>query len=113
MLKLIITIALYVIAFAFATGSLFAQGSIAHIADGAGWKTIFILTNLTGSPVKPQVSFWGDDGKPLALPMSNGIGTLSSFVLPAGLPPYVWHGGGRNRWHQRCGESRFCHTDGT
>jgi hypothetical protein len=55
-------------------------GSIAHLASGGGWTTTFFLVNAGTSPAQATVSFFGDNGAPLALPVSfpQGTGTASS-----------------------------------
>ena len=44
-------------------------GSIAHIAAGGGWLTTFVLVNTGVSAASAQLSFFGDSGAPLALPL--------------------------------------------
>ena len=65
-------------------------GSIAHLASGNGWKTTFVLVNTGSGAAQANLKFYGDDGKPLILPLSfpqTGSSTTDSSVdrpLPAG-----------------------------
>lgn len=45
-------------------------GSLPHVASGGGWKTTFTITNTGSNVVNIRLDFWGNDGKPLSLPMS-------------------------------------------
>jgi hypothetical protein len=64
-------------------------GAIAHIASGGGWQTTFTLVN-TGSAATVNLSFFGDDGAPVPLPLSfpqtNTTSTANnvSQSIPAG-----------------------------
>lgn len=51
---------------------------ISHIADGGGWQSAFIITNLTGRPVPYAVSFTQTDGMPLNV---SGIGNFAAATL--------------------------------
>lgn len=42
-----------------------------QIADGGGWQTTFTLTNRTPNPAPYTLSFWGDGGGALALPIAG------------------------------------------
>ena len=53
---------------------------ISQIADGGGWQTGFILTNLTDRPAPYAISFFQDDGTPFAI---GGIGSFTSGSVPA------------------------------
>jgi hypothetical protein len=44
-----------------------AAKAISQIADGAGWKTTFILANSDTVPASFTLNFWKGDGSPLAL----------------------------------------------
>jgi hypothetical protein len=60
--------------------SLYAQdGIVAQVADGGGWKTVFMLTNVTGVRHRAGISFWNSGGAPLELPMTN-------VADPSGVP---------------------------
>ena len=45
------------------------SSSASQIASGAGWKTTLTIVNLSGGPNSLNVSFRGDDGSPLILPL--------------------------------------------
>lgn len=51
---------------------------ISHIADGAGWQSGFIITNLTDRPVPYAVAFTQTDGTPLNV---SGIGSFAAATL--------------------------------
>ncbi len=53
---------------------------LSQIADGGGWVTSLLLTNLTDGPVAFTVSFFADTGTPVSI---SGIGTTVSSVVPA------------------------------
>jgi hypothetical protein len=56
---------------------------IPQIVDGGGWKTRFIITNTTQTPVTYTFQFWSQNGSALALPILNGTaGVLSGTVAP-------------------------------
>jgi hypothetical protein len=58
---------------------------IPQIADGAGWKTRFAITNTDQVPVTFNFQFWGQDGSALAFPVLNGTpGVLSGTLQPGG-----------------------------
>jgi hypothetical protein len=50
-----------------------------QLATGGGWKTSFTLSNLVDTAQKAKLTFWGDDGAPLEVPMA--------FSPESGLPP--------------------------
>jgi|SRR5579864_5468367 len=60
---------------------------IPQVVDGAGWKTTFKLVNLENHAVSFSLSFIGDDGFPLSLPIldsaviNGGNFTSISFTL--------------------------------
>jgi hypothetical protein len=61
--------------------------NLSQIADGGGWKTTFILTNMDTSPAGFTLNFWRDDGTPFPLEFDNIIGGASaSFegTIPVG-----------------------------
>jgi hypothetical protein len=45
------------------------SSSISQIASGAGWKTALTIINFSAGPNSLTVSFHGDDGSPLILPL--------------------------------------------
>jgi hypothetical protein len=45
------------------------SSSVGQIASGAGWKTTLTIINLSAGPNSLTVSFHGDDGSPLILPL--------------------------------------------
>ena len=58
----------------------------AHVVDGGTWKTTFVLTNLTGTATPYLLGFFGNDGRPLTLPIV-GIGNtaaVSGTIAPYG-----------------------------
>ena len=54
----------------FSGSALANAGAMAHLAAGGGWKTIYTLANTGSTPGEAKLSFFGDDGKPLALAVS-------------------------------------------
>jgi hypothetical protein len=55
--------------------------TIAHIADGGGWRSIIILVNTDVVPASYTVNLWNDAGGPYSLPLVSG--SLSGS-LPVG-----------------------------
>ena len=66
------------------------QGSFAQIAFGGSWQTTFTLINMDStSPAGGSLSFFGDDGSPLNVPVNvpgqSVVSTSSyTFTIPAG-----------------------------
>jgi hypothetical protein len=59
------------------------SGSIAHIASGDGWESTFVLFNTQNVTGQAQLSFFGNNGNPLLLPLSfpqNGTASTASSV---------------------------------
>lgn len=73
------------------SGSAPPAGTFAQVASGGGWKTSFTLLNLLPAASGANLTFWNDDGTPLALPLtfSQGLGVApttnssTDFVIPA------------------------------
>ncbi len=67
-----------------------AGGAMAHVASGGGWQTLFTLVNTGPVSANATLSFSGDDGSALSLPLSfpqtGKAATESSFTqaIPAG-----------------------------
>jgi len=67
-----------------------AGGTMAHVASGGGWQTVFTLVNTGTTSANLMLSFFGDDGTPVSLPLSfpqSGAMVTQSSVsraLPAG-----------------------------
>src|SRR5439155_200502 len=58
---------------------------VSHIADGARWKTTFILVNTDSVPAPFTVKFWKDDGSPFTLKLGDGSSVASvSDTIPVG-----------------------------
>jgi hypothetical protein len=60
-----------------------SSGSFAQIASGGGWKTTLTLVNSGATRVTGVVSFYGDSGSPLTLPLTfpqSGTTATSSFT---------------------------------
>jgi hypothetical protein len=57
---------------------------LAQVADGAGWKTSFAFVNLDSAAMNFTMRFWGQDGQPLAMPLSNGSTGEITATIPAG-----------------------------
>lgn len=54
-------------------------GSLAHITYNGGWETTITLVNTGTAQATPTLSFYGDDGTPLAVPLSYPqTGTVSN-----------------------------------
>jgi hypothetical protein len=51
------------------TNAAAGSGSMAHVASGGGWQTTFTLVNAGLSSVEAQLSFFDNNGSPLALPL--------------------------------------------
>ncbi len=59
-------------------------GSMAHVASGGTWQTIFTLVNMGTSSGNAELSFFDDNGGPLVLPllvMEGGTNTDESQIL--------------------------------
>jgi hypothetical protein len=73
------------------SGSLPPSGMFAQVASGGGWKTSFTLLNLLPGASGASLTFWNDDGTPLALPLTFSpelgllptTGASTDFVIPA------------------------------
>lgn len=63
----------------------FAAGKMnfAHIADGGGYKTTFLLTNPGSVATTVQVVFYGDSGQPLSLTIGSTTASTFTYNLPA------------------------------
>jgi hypothetical protein len=67
-----------------------AGGTMAHVASGGGWQTLFTLVNTGTTPANLTLSFFADDGSPVSLPLSfpqsGAVATQSSVsrAIPAG-----------------------------
>jgi len=65
-------------------------GTMAHVASGGGWQTLFTLVNTGATSANLTLSFFAEDGSPLSLPLSfpqsGAMATQSSVsrALPAG-----------------------------
>ncbi len=65
-------------------------GAMAHIASGAGWQTTFTLVNTGPTAATASLSFFGDAGSAISLPLSfpqTGTASLANNVnqsIPAG-----------------------------
>lgn len=68
------------------------QGSFAQIAYGGGWQTTFTLLNQSDTHLASvTLSFFGDDGSPLNVPIQDA-GTSASYtfsIVPGGLQSVV------------------------
>jgi hypothetical protein len=64
-----------------------AAKTIPHIADGASWKTTFLLVSTDTQPAQFVLSFWHDDGTAFAVPLATGSTTtsVSGTILPGEL----------------------------
>ena len=58
--------------------------TIAQIADGADWQTLFQVVNIDQVPVSYSFQFWDDNGNPLLLPFSSGPAGIFGGTLDAG-----------------------------
>ena len=54
-----------------ANSSMPSVGAFAHIASGGGWKTSFVVVNLSASAAPVRLQFWAEDGTTLNLPYSS------------------------------------------
>jgi len=58
---------------------------ISHIANGARWKTTFILVNTYSAPAPFTVNFWKDDGSPFTVTLVDGRSLASvTDTIPVG-----------------------------
>jgi hypothetical protein len=58
-------------------------GSIAHVASGGGWQTIFTLANIGTSSGQAKLSFFDNNGNPMSLPLTfedSGAKTTTSVL---------------------------------
>jgi hypothetical protein len=53
-------------------------GLMAHLASSNGWQTTFVLVNTSASAAQAQLNFYGDNGIPLALPLTFPQGTIAA-----------------------------------
>ena len=56
-----------------------SAGYIAHIADGADWKTTITVVNLLSVRQTVTLSFWDDNGQKWALPIAGGVSVEQKF----------------------------------
>ncbi|MDP9052898.1 MAG: hypothetical protein M3N93_01135 [Acidobacteriota bacterium] len=62
------------------------RGSMAHIASGGGWRSIFYVVNVGSKTTNITLSFFDDNGNPLALPLTflqTGVTTTAATVTQA------------------------------
>ncbi len=65
-------------------------GTMAHVASGGGWQTIFTLVNTGTASANTTLNFFDDNGSPLSLPLSfpqtgaTLTGSLVNRAIPAG-----------------------------
>jgi len=59
-------------------------GSIAHIATGNGWQTTFVLVNTGTTAAQANLSFFADNGAPLALPLGTTTASSVNQMIAAG-----------------------------
>lgn len=67
------------------------SGIFTHAASGGGWTTSFTFLNLSPTANRANLTFWNDDGTPLALPVTFALepgrspttSSSTSFVIPA------------------------------
>jgi hypothetical protein len=50
-------------------------GSMADLASGGGWETTIQLVNTSGASGQANIGFFGDDGRPIDLPIVSGTST--------------------------------------
>jgi hypothetical protein len=63
-------------------------GSMAHLVSNPDWTTTFTLVNTSGGDTQTELNLFGDDGKPLALPLTlPQQGTTES---PVTTPSFEW-----------------------
>ena len=76
-------------------------GLISHLASGAGWETTFVLVNAGASAAQARLSFFGDSGSalslPLTFPQSNGGVPATQSTLAQTIAP------GASLWVQSTG----------
>src|SRR5207247_7852802 len=71
-------------------GTLSYAGSMAHVAAGAGWKTIVTLVNNGTAAAQAKVSFFDESGSPLTLPLTfpqGGIAAASASTVTQTIRP--------------------------
>ena len=76
------------IVFQAGTASPTLTGSLAHLAVGGGFDSSIQLVNTGNSLAQASLSFLGDDGSPLAIPLS--VVEDQSNVLDSGLKRSLW-----------------------
>ena len=67
-------------------------GSMAHVTYNGGWNTTITLVNTGTAQATPTLSFYGDDGTPLAIPLSypqTGTVSNSASIQPTLAPGQV------------------------
>lgn len=74
-----------------AAGSPASTGVFAQVAAGGGWTTSLYLTNPTATPATATLSFWGDGGAALALPLTvtdaDGTRSVTAASLSESIGP--------------------------
>jgi hypothetical protein len=60
-----------------------ARGSMPHLAAGGPWKTTIVLQNLGTRDALARLSFYGNDGKPLPLPLAFPASAAAPATLSA------------------------------
>ena len=58
-------------------------GALAHLTSGGGWETSFAVVNLGSASASMSLSFFGDSGSPLTLPLTF---PQTSNAAPANMP---------------------------
>jgi hypothetical protein len=74
-------------------------GTMAHVASGGGWQTIFTLVNAGTTAANATLNYFADDGSALSLPLSfpqtGRVATQSSVsqtILPGATLVFVTQG---------------------
>ena len=76
---------LFALSIVCAGGAFGQQGTFAQIAYGGSWQTTFTLLNLSSTDLASvTLSFFGDDGSPLNVPVEGGNTSSYTFTIPTG-----------------------------
>jgi sugar lactone lactonase YvrE len=72
------------------------NGIMAHLASGAGWQTTFVFVNVGQGTGVASLSFHGDNGQPLSLPLTFPQGGASDALVtgyntPTLVPGASWY----------------------
>ena len=57
-------------------------GSLSHVTYNGGWQTAITLLNTGTTSAMPALSFFDNNGNPLAVPLTSSLATLTPMLAP-------------------------------